>query len=415
MPLNEVFRAKTHLLLLYILFQSVSLGMAAVLFYFYNSSFDIPGIFVIQIYIGIACVFIISLFMIVLSKHITIVVLISLSLFISLVLGYPLNTHIEIELFLYLSLCAASFILLRKPLSDILALVVIGSALVFQRSSLSWGRIVEPPDVPQLILLSGSLYTGFIVFHFLNGYIRLHHKKDGDIAQLEDTVKRLTRANLGFQDYTVVVEEQSRTNERNRITRELHDVVGYTLTNITMMMEEGIDLYKQNDVKELLYVVVKTRDQARNGHAEIGEALKKLRTIDSRGKHFFKTIDNMIKTFRNATGLHIEIEYTNFPLHIDDAAGSCIFRLVQEGMTNAVRHGKATVATIILSLDVDELLLSVYDNGKGCLNLQEGLGITGMRERLKQIGGSIEFKSSVTGFQFIARIPFNGNRLEIMN
>jgi signal transduction histidine kinase len=279
--------------------------------------------------------------------------------------------------------------------------IIVLSSVLMQRSSLSWGRTIEPPELPQFLILAGTLAVGFILLLLLSNFINLYRTKEEETRELENVVKRLTVANLGFQEYARIIEE----HERNRITRELHDVVGYTLTNITMMMERGIDLYKNDDIRNLLSMVVETRDHARNGHTEIRETLKRLRKINASQKQFSRIIDNMVKIFKSATKLDIDVEYANFPPHVDEAIGNCILRLIQEGMTNAVRHGKATYAKIVLYEDADGLLLRVYDNGRGCSKLQEGLGITGMRERLKNIGGSIEFKNTSFGFQFIARMP----------
>ncbi len=408
MHLHPVLRRKSYLLWVYLLLQCALHGTAFLLFHNYHQTLNIPESFKIQIYYCFPVLAAVSIIIVLRTKQMITAGFILFALFISLVVGYPLNDHIAIELLLYISVSFSSLILLQSPWNIVISSFTILSALFFQKHSLSWGREITPPDALQFIIIAVSLISSSLLFYTVSRLNRIRLLKDQDIEQMENTIKRLTLANIGFQDYTRYIEEQSRAKERNRITRELHDVVGYTLTNIAMMMEEGIDVYKQKDMQKLLSLVVETRDQARNGHSEIREALKKLRTIEAAENHFLKSIDKMIKTFTYATKLDVSVEYTNFPPKIDHGIGSCILRLIQEGMTNAVRHGKASFARVVLGRDREDLVVSVSDDGVGCIDLQEGLGITGMRERLRFYGGSITFSNNSDGFQFIARLPMNG-------
>ena len=380
-------------------------GTAGYLLSVYEPLFDLPNSFWIQARYSIPLLFLVSLIMIFNFKAVTGLVLIGFSAFISYVVGYPLDKHIVVELILYLPLIIMSLILLKKPYNIISAGLLLLFALLLQKESLAWGRRIERSDLSQLVILFSGMAVVGLALYKMSDSIRRHGEKDDEIRRLEQIIKRLTMANLGFQDYTRIMEEQTRTNERNRITRELHDVVGYTLTNIAMMMEAGIDLYKQNNVKALLTMIVETRDHARKGHSEIRDTLRRLRTIEAFDTQFSKTVDGMIKIFKVATKLDIEVEYTNFPFTVEHNIGMCIIRLIQEGMTNAIRHGRASKAKILLQSDNGELVLSVADNGDGCAKIQEGLGITGMRERLKNVEGNIKFDSSPQGFQFVARIP----------
>ncbi len=86
-----------------------------------------------------------------------------------------------------------------------------------------------------------------------------------------------------------------------------------------------------------------------------------------------------------------------------------IYRLIQEGLTNAFRHGKATGITIILSYNNGFIYVSIWDNGRGSEKIDEGIGLKGMRERIEALNGKIETTSHQSGFTIKVKIPVDKN------
>jgi signal transduction histidine kinase len=83
-----------------------------------------------------------------------------------------------------------------------------------------------------------------------------------------------------------------------------------------------------------------------------------------------------------------------------------IYRTVQEALTNAVRHGRATRVKVSFWVEGGELLLSISDNGKGAFEIVKGIGITGMEERFGALGGSIGVSSATGGgFSLSVKVP----------
>jgi signal transduction histidine kinase len=82
-----------------------------------------------------------------------------------------------------------------------------------------------------------------------------------------------------------------------------------------------------------------------------------------------------------------------------------IYRLIQQGLTNAFRHGKADSVRVNLWRADTEIRVTIADNGKGSEDVQEGIGLQGMRERLSTVGGRIETRSRPDGFELSAAIP----------
>lgn len=80
------------------------------------------------------------------------------------------------------------------------------------------------------------------------------------------------------------------------------------------------------------------------------------------------------------------------------------FRVVQESVTNSIRHGKASLVTVSIEEKDTKTILRIADNGTGCDTLQEGNGLQGVRERLAKINGTVEFKSTANGFIVEAQV-----------
>ena len=110
-----------------------------------------------------------------------------------------------------------------------------------------------------------------------------------------------------------------------------------------------------------------------------------------------------MKKTKRATGIEIQfICYVHLCFGEDEE--NAIFRIIQESVTNAIRHGKATKIVIVISSQNDNLEIVVSDNGCGCKNLIDGFGITHMKERIALLHGSIGFISH-NGFTVEALLP----------
>lgn len=82
-----------------------------------------------------------------------------------------------------------------------------------------------------------------------------------------------------------------------------------------------------------------------------------------------------------------------------------IFRICQEALTNALRHGKASHADMVLNFSEDLVKLFIKDNGQGCLNIQKGFGLKGMEERVAALNGNIQYGSDENGFSIYVELP----------
>ena len=348
--------------------------------------------------------FFLSLLICVVENRMLSLFLILLHSFVFIIIGYPLSGYIGIELTLITVLLAEISVCFRIRNGATAGGLLIVVTLLFQKPINAWNEIL--PGVVIHDLVSLGLYSLIILILSLsaNHYSTKFFSQKTVSTRLNETIMMLTSANLGFQEHAVLVEEQSKDDERKRLTREIHDTVGYTLTNVIMMIEAATDLATGNPVK-LKDLLRKTRSQVQEGLNETRRALRMLRSVEVEKLKGLKAIHGLLKSFETVTGVRINVEFGNVPWILGQPYDQIIYRFVQEGLTNAFRHGKATEIKIRFWQDDSAVTLHIHDNGMGCNEIEEGIGLAGMRERFERLGGRILAHSVTDGFELSARLP----------
>ncbi len=230
----------------------------------------------------------------------------------------------------------------------------------------------------------------------------------------ERSLENLSAANRSFVGYLEYVEEDSAERERFRITRELHDTIGYSMTNIAMMMNASKHLIDENPEKLLEYCE-KTNEVASGTLLDTRDILYKLRGIKkqppSNSSIFFT---RLCRDFRTATGVLTECSTGNLPDSIDEGVFTVLFRSVQVGFINALRHGDSTHIKLSFWLSPDELRMTIWNNTRSRPNDRiaveaviphEGIGLKGIRERLETYNGTLLFGRVKDGFRLTILIP----------
>jgi signal transduction histidine kinase len=225
-----------------------------------------------------------------------------------------------------------------------------------------------------------------------------------EIQRLDRAVAKLSEANLGYQQYASGAEQQSMMEERKRITREIHDVIGYSMTNIIMMMEAVIDMMRR-DPGKVEGLVNLARQNAEEGLDEIRHALHLLRAQEQPPATSLDAIVRLARIFQIATGVHVALELGNVPSTLEGPIEETLYHLVQEALTNSFRHGKATLVKIMMWMTEQQLIVNIWDNGVGAGSFSEGIGLAGMRERLARLNGTFGVRDVADGFQVTAEIP----------
>ena len=213
-----------------------------------------------------------------------------------------------------------------------------------------------------------------------------------EMDRLGEALMGVMKLNLSYQDYSASVEEKSALEERLRLTRDIHDVVGYALTN-TIMTLRAASLMCSKEPERLPALLESARANADQALAQVRAILGDLRSREIRSAAGPNAIAKAVRAFRTATGAEVDLDFGNFDwsffgaIEHGDEAAFAASHFVQEGMLNAFSHGKATAIRVSFRASEDELLVvAVKDNGEGAKEVQEGIGISGMRERIEKLG-----------------------------
>jgi signal transduction histidine kinase len=253
--------------------------------------------------------------------------------------------------------------------------------------------------------LSGLPWVGgFFIAAWLAGFILSARTRQ--TAELRERATRLE----------VEREAEARAavaDERARIARELHDVVGHSVSVMTVQASGVRRLLHpdQEREREALLIVEQT---GREALAEMRKLVGVLRRPEDAPalapQPSLKHLDKLVEQVREsglAVDLKVEGEATNLPASVDLAG----YRLVQEGLTNTIKHAQATRADVLVRYGKGDVELVVSDNGTGNGDGGgSGHGLVGIRERVSVVGGSLEAGPRPGGgFEVRARLPVNGD------
>jgi signal transduction histidine kinase len=230
------------------------------------------------------------------------------------------------------------------------------------------------------------------------------------INRLEENVASLTRANILSQEYAKGIETESRARERDRLTRDIHDAIGYTMTN-TIMMMEAIKVMARAEPERIPAHIKKIRAHTEEGLARIKRILRDFRAQEHEAESVYWAIKKLVKVFTISTGLRVNYEMGNADIGDLERFPEAVYHFIQEGLINAFRHGHASRVMIIFWDYGESLRIMLDDDGIGCPNgVTSGIGIAGMQERAALVGGRVAVDPAETGFRISMHLPKgNGN------
>lgn len=275
----------------------------------------------------------------------------------------------------------------------------------------SSANVVNDDNIAHITISTIVMLTISVLASTLTRYREIIVKEHDKILALRESVLHLSEANRAFQIYADHVESQSATDERNRITRELHDTVGYALTNVTMSMNAGMVLAKTDPI-QLDSLFKTTKQQAESALQETRQTLYRLRAVKDTDPIGLIAISRLTTAFEAASDIAVEVNYGNAPNTFGPRIDEVIYRMVQEGLTNAFRHGRASRVKVSLWLIEQEIQIIVWDNGQGSDQVDEGIGLRGMEERVSDLGGALRAQNVSDGFKLTATIPYRKYRID---
>jgi PAS domain S-box-containing protein len=216
----------------------------------------------------------------------------------------------------------------------------------------------------------------------------------GTNTDIEDRKKAVEALRHSEQRLQALVDRLNtvREDEAKRIARELHDVLGQKLTALNM---ELADL-----AGKLVNVTPSQRAQIARMNAAVDQTIEVVQELASELRlgqldvlGLTAAIEWQLKEFSRRSGIPCKVLRLDEITTLSDARNTAVFRILQEALTNIVRHAGATGVEVSLHAGPDQLTLKVHDNGRGItiaeLNDRKAIGLLGMRERAQIVGGAV--------------------------
>lgn len=217
--------------------------------------------------------------------------------------------------------------------------------------------------------------------------------------------ENLSEANQQLRKYAVKNEELAMEKERNRVAREIHDGIGHHLTALNMQLKAARAVMKVDPVRsgDLLHNAEEISQQAL---VDIRHSVAALREGSEQTEDLCGSIQKILQG-AESTGMNVTFETRGEPRVLAPETSLTLFRVVQESISNTLKHAKASTYQVDLDFTNQRLVrLAIRDDGVGTDNHAGGFGLVGMRERVNLLDGSIFFRTSKgQGFEIDITLP----------
>lgn len=254
----------------------------------------------------------------------------------------------------------------------------------------------SPSDLLSVALNSLVNSAGFLFFGvFGNALMRASRAK----IESQRLLAELTDAHQRLQSYAKQAEFLAVAEERNRLSRDLHDTLGHRLT-VAIVQLEGATRLLELEPQRAAGMIETVRSQLSDGLEELRRTLKALRNPQITGSSLARSLRQLTAEFAAATKLRVHTQLPDELPPLSDAQRTTVYRAVQESLTNVQKHAQARNVWLALDTGEGRLILTVRDDGRGLAAANghaPGMGLRGMRERASQLGGTLQITQPVGG------------------
>jgi signal transduction histidine kinase len=220
------------------------------------------------------------------------------------------------------------------------------------------------------------------------------------VEQRTSALRQLSSRLLSLQDF-----------ERRRIARELHDSLGQYLVGLKL----NAHMLRQSPEREELWSEADRLTEQCIAEVRTLSYLLHPPTMDAAG--FGSAARWYVEGYGQRSGVNVTLDAPRDPSRLPDAVELALFRVLQEALTNVHRHSGASAAEVVIRQDAEQVVLEVKDNGRGIpqellshfhvTGAGMGVGITGIRERVRELEGKLTLESDGSGTLVRVRIPVN--------
>jgi signal transduction histidine kinase len=243
-------------------------------------------------------------------------------------------------------------------------------------------------------LISSSLFVLLpiqLILYLLIGFVVVRVMKTQ-----RERWQQLAEANARLAQHASTIEQLTISHERNRLARELHDVLAHTLSGVAVELE-GLRATMRRDPEQATALLDHSLRAIREGLTETRRALHELRAKPLEDLGLALAIQSLAESYGSRSDFQLEFDidhdFGNTPAEVQQS----VYRIAQEALANVADHAQAKNVHLELKGDDDQIQLIVRDNGCGFdlhnSELENHYGLLGMRERAEMIGGNLSVES----------------------
>ncbi|MBC3765277.1 sensor histidine kinase [Neptunicella marina] len=256
--------------------------------------------------------------------------------------------------------------------------------------NIAWFSLYQWRWDVESILITATLYGTFNIFAILMSYQALRANENAEKMQ------QLNQQLLATQH---LLSEASKQQERTRIARDLHDLLGHHLTALIIKLQVA-EYRAQYNAKQQIR---ECHDLSRLLLSDVRESVSAMR--ENTPLHFTESLQLLFEKVPRMS-CHLDIPDD---LQIDNIQlAQALLFCVQEALTNSLRHSYASAFWLTIEPQQGQLQISMHDNGRNMTvdNICKGNGLTGMEERIQPFGGELELAVKAQALHIVIRLPF---------
>lgn len=237
----------------------------------------------------------------------------------------------------------------------------------------------------------------FILSYIYSLNLAYYYSKKGYVLSLEKEVDSLKYqeeiSQMEAEKKDAILKDIYITRERNRISRDMHDTIGHSLSTIIIQLS-AIEKLAQLDGQKTERMIHKLRNYALESMDNIRAVLKDTKPKNSDEDELILMIENLIKTNSNLTDMEISFKFSSNRYPLDYKLEKLFYNAVKEFISNSIKHSQASRISINLFYKDNLTILSMKDNGQGTDSIVPGMGLKSLEERVRENHGDLLVESS---------------------
>lgn len=225
------------------------------------------------------------------------------------------------------------------------------------------------------------------------------------LTSVEEKNDALIRINQQLSENITAAKQLAVAKERSRVSKEIHDILGHTMTVAISLLEMAKRSTEENTnfanekVNQSIEII-------RSGLRELKDAMRKHVGGTMEANVLNEDLSKLMDDFEQA-GVKVDYYYKKSNVKLSTVVYETVYRICQEGLTNALKHGKATTITVGLRYVERHIDLFIIDDGEGCGQIVKGNGIKGMENRVNELAGYFSCGSPEgDGFNIHVTLPY---------